>query len=110
MNVGTICFYNVQLHLLYGKRVFRESNLSWDNSADCVALLFERHELNKLFYGRKKGLVGRCAVMAVSWVICMERNKRTFKHFKGEGGTGFFCGKGFTFRQLYGHRFLRIQL
>lgn len=90
--------------------MFRESNLSWDNSADCVALLFERHELNKLFYGRKKGLVGRCAVMALSWVICMERNKRTFKHFKGEGGTRFFVGKGSLLGNSMCIAFLRIQL
>lgn len=90
--------------------MFKESNLSWDNSADCVALLFERHELNKLFYGRKKGLVGRCAVMDVSWVICTERNKRTFKHFKGEGRTGFLLGKGLLLANSMVITFLRIQL
>lgn len=47
-----------------------------------------------LFMGEKGLVLGRCTVMAVSQVICMERNKRTFNHVKGEGGTRVFVGLG----------------
>jgi hypothetical protein len=51
-------------------RLVREAMLSWVIPANCMG------ERCKLFWWKKKGLVfERCAMMAIFWVIWVERNK-----------------------------------
>lgn len=58
-------------------RLFMEANVSWAASASCRTLLCERFT----FFGRKKkGLaLGGCVMMAIFWVVWMERNKINFE-------------------------------
>lgn len=68
--------------LSLGKKLFRESHWNLDYPGSCNALMCQR---NKFFRGRKMGMVsGKCAVVAVFWVVGMERNKRNLVEARDE--------------------------
>lgn len=45
-------------------------------------------------------VLGRCAVLAIFWVVWMERNRRDFIKCKGRGIGSY--GRGFSFWHHYG--------
>lgn len=56
--------------------------MGWATPAKYVTLLGERFSF---FGGKKKGLdLGKCAIVAVFWVIWMERNRRIFENLGGD--------------------------
>lgn len=64
-------------------QIFREASLSWDSPV-YVMLYFVRERFK--FLGDKKRVVvyGRCGMIAIFWVVWVERNRRAFNNVKGE--------------------------
>lgn len=63
-------------------RLCRGGNLSWVIPATCVALFWKKH---KYFGGRKWDVIlGRCAMLAIIWVVWIKRNRWVFEDTRGE--------------------------
>lgn len=65
-------------------RLFREFDISWVLSKDCSSFLSERHKLPGK--GPKAKVLWGCSVLAVLWVVWLERNISNFdNHARREG-------------------------
>ncbi|KAK9927793.1 hypothetical protein M0R45_024959 [Rubus argutus] len=76
-------FLHCPVALSLWMKLFREVNISWIIPKQCFSLLCEKHKI--LRGGRKAKAVWGCLVLAVFWVIWLERNQRIFEDKVGAG-------------------------
>lgn len=59
-------------------QLIKEKGLCWSIPVSCNVLLCEKF---RFFGGKKRGVVlGRCAMMAIFWVLWVERNRMVFEN------------------------------